>query len=142
ELVDVAAVRGGPRAPLVAVDGAELAVLGSPLVPDVHAALLQRARVVLAAQEPQQLLDDAAEEDPLRRDEREAGPQVEPQLVAEHAARARAGAVGLRRAVLEHVTQEVLVGGRDGGGAGRGAHGAMVSRGPLPRCRTGQRPVV
>src|SRR5690606_1164627 len=90
------------------------------------APLLEGAGVVLTAQEPQQLLDHAAEEDPLGRDEREARLQVEAHLVAEHAARAGPGAVGLRRPVLEHVPQEVLVGRRDE----RCGHRAMVSRRP------------
>ena len=45
----------------------------------------------------------------LRGDEREALGQVEPQLPPEHAARARAGAVALDGAVLEHVAQQVFV---------------------------------
>ena len=46
---------------------------------------------------------------PLGRDQREALRQVEAHLVAEHAARAGAGAVGLERAVLEHVAHQVEV---------------------------------
>src|SRR3954467_3580259 len=43
DLVDVAAVRRRPAAPLHAVDGTEVAVLACPLVPDRDAPLLQPA---------------------------------------------------------------------------------------------------
>src|SRR5674476_973910 len=56
DLVDVLPVRGGPRPPLDAVHGAELAVLVRPLVPDRHTVLAQPADVGLPAQEPQQLV--------------------------------------------------------------------------------------
>ena len=49
----------GPAAPLVAVDGPEVAVLVGPLVPDADAAVLQPLHVGVAAQEPQQLGEDA-----------------------------------------------------------------------------------
>ena len=73
DLVDVPAVRGGPRAPLHAVDRAELAVGAGPLVPDAHAVLVQPADVGLAAQEPEQLVGDRAEVHALGGDQREAG---------------------------------------------------------------------
>jgi hypothetical protein len=85
-----------PAAPLHAVDRAEVAVGLRPLVPDRHAAFLQPLRVAVAAQEPQQFEDDGLEVHLLRRDQREALAQVETHLVAEHAFRAGAGAVGLR----------------------------------------------
>ena len=69
--------------------------------------------VRLAAQEPQQLVGDRLQVHALGRDQREALRQVEAQLPAEHAARARAGAIGLDGAVLEHVAQQVFVRGRD-----------------------------
>src|SRR4051812_43709360 len=75
---------GGPRPPLVAVDRAEVAVGVGPLVPDGDASVLQPLDVGVAAQEPQQLGEDRAGVHPLGRDQREAGTQVEPHLVAEH----------------------------------------------------------
>ena len=71
--------RPGPRSP----SGAR------PLVPDRDAALLQPARVAVAAQEPEQLEDDRAQVHLLGRDQREAFAQVEAHLVAEHAASCR-----------------------------------------------------
>ena len=85
DLVDVAAVGRRPGAPLHAVDRAEVAVGAGPFVPDRHAALLQPARIAVAAQEPQQLEDDGLEVDLLRRHQREALGEVEAHLVAEHA---------------------------------------------------------
>ena len=58
ELVDVPAVGGRPRAPLVAVDRTEVAVGVGPLVPDGDAAVLQPLHVGVAAHEPQQLAED------------------------------------------------------------------------------------
>jgi len=49
--------------------------------------------------------------DALRRDEREAVREVEPQLAAEDAPCAGSGAVGFMRAVRQNVAQEVLVRG-------------------------------
>ena len=104
-----AAVGRRPGPPLVAVDRAEVAGVVGPLVPDRDAALLQPAHVGVAAQEPQQLADDRAHVQLLGRDDREALGQVEAHLVAEHAARAGAGAVGLVDAVRQDVVEEVEV---------------------------------
>ena len=65
DLVDVAPIRGGPRAPLHAVDRAQIAILIGPLVPDAHVIILQEFHIGIAAQEPQQLADDPAEVDLL-----------------------------------------------------------------------------
>lgn len=91
------------------VDRAELTLLVGPLVPDADAALLEPAHVGVAAQEPQQLTDDRAQVQLLRREGREALRQVEAHLVAEDAPGARAGAVGLVHAVVPDVLEEVEV---------------------------------
>jgi hypothetical protein len=106
----VATVGGRPRAPLAAIDRSEFAVGVGPLVPDGHAVLAQPADVGVTAQKPQQLDDDRAQVQLLGRDQREALRQIETQLPADHAAGAGAGAVGLHRAVLEHVAQQIEVG--------------------------------
>ena len=54
--------------------------------------------LVSPAQEPEQLVDDRLEVQLLGGDERKAGGQIEAHLVAEHAERAGAGAVGLAHA--------------------------------------------
>src|SRR5580765_7906815 len=97
-------------APLIAVHRPELAVLVRPFVPDRHAALLQPAHVGVAAQEPEQLVEDRLDVQLLGGEQRKAVAQVEAQLPAEHRERAGAGAVGLARAALEDLAKEVQVG--------------------------------
>ena len=109
DLVHGAPVGRAPGAPLAPVDGAELAVLRGPFVPDGHAVLVQVADVGLAAQEPQQLVDDRAQVQALGGDRGKARGEVEAHLPAEDAERARAGAVLLAHAVLEHVPHEVEI---------------------------------
>ena len=109
DLVDVPAVGGRPRAPLVAVDRAEVAVRVGPLVPDRDAAVLEPLHVGVAAQEPEQLGEDRAGVDLLGGDQREAGAEVEAHLVAEDRERAGAGAVGLLDALVEDAGEEVEV---------------------------------
>src|SRR5882672_10905594 len=96
-------------APLVAVYRAELAVLVGPLVPDRHAALLQPAHVGVAAQEPEQLVEDRLEVQLLGGEQREAFAEREAQLPAEERERAGAGAIALARAALQHFAEQVEV---------------------------------
>ena len=57
ELVDNAAAPVGPRAPLPAIDGAELAVFVGPFVPDAHTVVLEVLNVGVAADEPEEFVD-------------------------------------------------------------------------------------
>ena len=57
DLIDAAAVRRRPRAPLVAVDWTEVTVLVGPWVPDAHAVLVEIFDIGVAAQEPEQLVN-------------------------------------------------------------------------------------
>ena len=109
DLVDVPAVGRRPGAPLVAVDGPEVAVGVGPLVPDRDAAVLQPLDVGVAAQEPQQLGEHRPGVHLLGGHEREALGEVEAHLVAEDAAGAGAGAVALLRPVVEDPLEEVEV---------------------------------
>ena len=52
------AVRRGPTAPLLAIDGAKVAILIGPFIPDRNAVLLQIRDVRIAFQEPEQFDDD------------------------------------------------------------------------------------
>ena len=101
DLVDRAAVCCGPRAPLTAIDGAELAVLVGPLVPNGHVVVVQILDVGRPREEPEELVDDRSQMELLRRDEREPLRKVEAHLAAEERARARARAVGLVCAVFK-----------------------------------------
>ncbi|GMA20152.1 hypothetical protein GCM10025862_21730 [Arsenicicoccus piscis] len=109
DLVDVPAVRRRPGPPLVPVDRPEVTLLVGPLVPDADAALVQPGDVGVAAQEPEQLADDRAQVQPLGGEHGEAGREVEAHLVAEDAAGAGAGAVGLVHAGGEHVVEQVEI---------------------------------
>ena len=101
DLIDAAPVGRQPRAPLLAVDRPELAALVGPFIPDGDALLAQPGDIGVAAQEPQQLADDRAQVNALRRDQREALRQIEAQLLAEQRQRAGARAVALARAAVE-----------------------------------------
>ena len=124
----MAPIRGGPRAPLHAVDRAQIAVFIGPLVPNAHVIILQEFHIGITAQEPQQLADDPAEVDLLRGQQREGFRQVIAQLCAENGARAGAGAIAFGRAFFEDAAEEILIRGFDRGtrGGGRITHGAPV----------------
>lgn len=107
DLVDMAAIGRRPRAPLCAVDRAELTLGIGPFVPDGHAVFLQIAHVGAALQEPQEFVHDGLDVHFLGGDERETFLQVEAHLVAEHRARARAGSVGLVCAMFKYMAHEV-----------------------------------
>src|SRR5437660_5026191 len=109
DLVDLATFRRAPVPPLVAVHRSQLAALVRPFVPDADAALLQPLHVGLATQEPQQLVDDRFQVQLLRRQQREARVEREAQLPAEDRERAGAGAIGLARAALEYLGEEIEV---------------------------------
>ena len=66
--------------------------------------------VGVAAQEPAQLADDRPDVQLLGGQQREPGTEIDPQLVAEDAAGAGAGAVGLGHALVEHPLQQIEVG--------------------------------
>jgi hypothetical protein len=134
ELVDGAAVGGSPVAPLGAIDAAEIARLGiGPFVPDRDAPLLEPADVCFAADEPEELVDDALEVDLLGREQGKAFAQREAELSAEDGKRSGPGAVGFGPSVFENVAEEVEVGlhaaRRGSFGRGRGKINERAARG-------------
>ena len=84
DLVDVTAIGRGPRAPLVAINRAEVAIRFGPFIPDRDAVVLQVFDVGVALQKPQQFMDDRLQVYLLGGHQRKAGVQVEAQLSAEH----------------------------------------------------------
>ena len=108
-LIDFLAVRCAPVTPLIAVDRPELAVLVGPFIPDGHAALLQPVHVGVAAQEPEELIEDGLQMQLLRGEEGEAVLEAKAKLAPEHRQRPRASAIRLARAVLEHLRDEIEV---------------------------------
>ena len=95
--------------PLMTVHWPKVTVLVGPLVPDTDTTLLEPADVRIAAQEPDQLADDAAQVELLGCEDREALLQIEPHLVAKHAARAGTSAVVLVDAVVQYVLEQIEV---------------------------------
>ena len=98
----VGEARGAEVAPLMAVHRPEIArapaearrlLRRRPLVPDADAGRLERGHVGLAAEEPQELVDDRPHVELLRRQERKPLAQIEAHLVPEDRARPRARAV-------------------------------------------------
>lgn len=71
--------------------------------------LAQVTDIGLAAQEPQQLVDDRPQVHLLRRQQREPRGQIEAHLVAEDAECAHAGAILLADAVVENMLHQVKV---------------------------------
>ena len=110
DLVDAATIGRRPAAPLVAVNRAEFAVFVGPFVPDGYVIFVQIFDVGVAAQKPQQLVDDGAQVQFFGGEKREAILQLEAHLVAEHRAGAGAGAVGFVGAVFENVAHQVEIG--------------------------------
>ena len=108
-LVDDAAVRRRPGAPLLAVDRAQIAVLVGPFVPDRDAVIVEIFDVGVAAQEPQQFVDDRFDVQLLGGHQRKALRQVEAHLMAENRAGADAGAVALFDAFGEHAFHQVEI---------------------------------
>ncbi len=72
DLIDGGAIRAAPVAPLRSIDAAEVAFLIGPLVPDGDIVFPQVAGVCLAFQEPEQLVNDGAEVEFFRGEERKA----------------------------------------------------------------------
>ena len=69
----------------------------------------QETHVRLAAQEPEQLVDDRLEMQLLRGEQRKTLPQIEPCLRAENGNRPDARAIRARLAALEHQAEEIVV---------------------------------
>ena len=112
--------RGRPASPLIAVDRPKLAVGVGPFVPDRDAGLLQRAHVGLAAQEPEELVDDRLRVHLLRRQQRKSLGQREAHLVAEHRERARCRCGRSLRWPWSRTCRMKSRYWRIGGGSGRG----------------------
>ena len=108
-LVYVSAVMVGPRAPLVAVHGAKLAVGVGPFVPDAHAVVLQVFHVGVAFEEPEQFVYYRLQVQLFRCKQRKTVLKVEAHLVAEDAYRASAGAVVFLYAFRHYAVKQVEI---------------------------------
>ena len=77
QLVDRPPIGGRPGSPLRTVDRTEISLLVSPFIPDGHAVCTQRGDIGLSPQEPEQLVEDRFEMDPLGRHQGKPSCQVE-----------------------------------------------------------------
>lgn len=102
-LVDMPALIIGPRAPLIAIDMAQIAVFVGPFVPNAHSVFLQIVHIGVALQEPEQLIYYRLQVHLLGGEQRKTVGKIEAHLVAKHAFGARACAVALLHSVGEHV---------------------------------------
>ena len=89
------------------IDWPQVTILVGPLIPDGHFIIMQVLDIRVTTQEPQQLMDDAAKVQLLRRQQRKTVRQTEAHLVAEHAFRACTRAVSLHCALIQDALQEV-----------------------------------
>ena len=108
-LVERAAVGGAPVRPLRAVNAAQISVRVRPFVPDRHAVFVEPFDVRVAAQKPEQLVDDGLGVNLLRGKQRKRFAQRTADLRAENGKRARAGAVGLELTVFKDVPEQIEV---------------------------------
>ena len=109
-LVDGPPIWRLPRAPLLAVNGPEIAIGVGPFVPDADAILLQVADIGIATQKPEKFVDDGSPVQLLGRDERKPRAKIEPHLMAEDGACSGSGAVGFRLALAEDFAKEIDIG--------------------------------
>jgi hypothetical protein len=109
DLVDVAAVGSGPRAPLRAVNRAQIAVLVGPFVPDAYAVFLEVGNIGIAAQEPEQFVNNGTQVQLFGGYQRKPFLQVETHLIAKNADGSRAGTVCFYSAVVENVLHKLVI---------------------------------
>src|SRR5438093_5891971 len=109
DLVDRTAVGGPPVAPLRPVNAAQIALLVRPLMPDRDAVLVQVFDVRVAAQEPEQFMDDRFEMELFGGEQRKTAGEREAGLSAENGAGARARAVGLEFSFLQDQPEQFMV---------------------------------
>ncbi len=113
DLIVGLAVGTGPRAPLLAIDRAEIAIGVGPFIPDGNAIGFEIADVGIAVQEPDQFMHDRFQMQTLGGDERKPGAQIEPDLPAEQRAHASSGAVAFSDAAFQRFTEEIEIGAHE-----------------------------
>jgi len=109
DLIDDGAVRAAPRAPLSAIDAAEVAVFIGPFVPNGDAVFAERADVGVSPEEPEEFVDDRAEVEFFGGEEGKGVAEIEAFLRAENGKGAGAGAVGFGSAVFKDESEKAVV---------------------------------
>ena len=108
-LVERAAIGGAPVGPLRAIDSTEIAVLVRPFVPDGHAVIIEPFDVRVAAQKPEQLVENGFGVDLFGGEQRKRIAQRTPDLRAEQGIGAGARAVRFELPVVEDVPEQIEV---------------------------------
>ena len=109
-LVDAPAIGRAPVGPLRTIHAAQIAgFFVGPFIPDAHAVVVEPFDVGIAAQEPEQFINDRLGMHLLGGEQREGVAQRKPDLRAKERVRAGAGAVGLELAVFHDVSQQIEV---------------------------------
>src|SRR5262249_27697608 len=112
DLIDADAVPSAPIPPLRAVNAAEISFFVRPLVPNRHAMFVEKFDVRVAAQKPEQLVDDRFDVEVLgceQRKSRTARSQIESRLGAEDRQRAGAGAVIARLTFFQDEPEKIVI---------------------------------
>src|SRR5215831_276151 len=91
------------------IDRTEIAVGVGPFIPNAHAMLVEVFDIGIAAQEPEQLVDDRFDVQLLGGQQWKATLKVEPHLMPEDRARADAGAIAFFDALAEHTLHQVEI---------------------------------
>ena len=120
DLIDAAAVGSFPMTPLLTVNRPKIAIVVRPIIPDADLIFGEPFGIRVAVQKPQQFIDDGAQMQFLRRDQRKTMCQVETHLVAKDRPGANAGAVLLFNPVVKDVLHQIKV----------SAHGTPVTPSP------------
>ena len=108
-LVDRAAVGGAPVAPLRAIDAAQITIAVGQFIPDRHAVLVEILGIGVAAQEPEQLVDDRFEVEFFGGQHRKTISQRKSRLCAEDRIRSGARAVVFEFPAFQHQAQELMI---------------------------------
>lgn len=93
------------------IDRAEIAIGVGPFVPDADLVFLEVTNIAVALQKPEQFVNDRAQVEFFRGQQRETFAKVKAHLPAEHRAGTGTGAVGLFAAVFENMAHQVEIGG-------------------------------
>lgn len=109
DLVDGVARTGGPGAPLLAINGAEVAVFIGPFIPDANLVLLEVGDVGFAFQEPEEFVNDRPEVKFFSGEAREAFTEIVACLSAKNAECPGSSTVASLLAIVKDIRKEIEV---------------------------------
>src|SRR5262249_50545126 len=109
DLIDPFVVRPAPIAPLGTVDTAKLSLLVRPFIPNRDPALAQIIHVRVAAEEPEEFMNDRLEMQLFGREQRKTCPQIVTRLGAKNGKGPRAGAIAPRPPLFQNKPEQIMV---------------------------------